>query len=231
MQKGMNDEITPESLKNCHSPGHAPGSKTQPTPLQLRASFLENWNWKFVTDLNCGLCQGNKAQHGFRPENKETFKETWEKFRGKVVTFEETLDFLTAAHKEAPFLFFNGNTFAEIGRTLALIIFSDLPPSRRSIVVSSIAHYIAGVPEMDKMALTDILNSLTAPKTLTPGTKVQTLKKTLKGTIEKVLPDGRLKIVLDETNLTMIATPDSLLEIPAKKKKAGNDETEDGRSR
>jgi hypothetical protein len=61
------------------------------------------------------------------------------------LTLAETLDFLFRCHRRAPFLFFNGNTFATIGRELALALFSDLPPSRKREVSSAIAHYIAGV--------------------------------------------------------------------------------------
>jgi len=37
----------------------------------------------------------------------------------------QTFQFLRSCHRRAPFLFFNGNTFAEIGRALARALFSE----------------------------------------------------------------------------------------------------------
>lgn len=58
-------------------------------------------------------------------------------------------------HRGAPFLFFNGNTFAELGRELAAALFADLPPLLAREVSSAIAHYIAGV--LDKDALHQLI--------------------------------------------------------------------------
>ncbi len=52
-------------------------------------------------------------------------------------------------HRKAPFLFFNGNTFATIGRELSFALFSDLVPGRKREVGSAVAHYIAGVLDKD----------------------------------------------------------------------------------
>jgi hypothetical protein len=48
-------------------------------------------------------------------------------------------------HRNAPFLFFNGNTFAEVGRQLATALFADLRPILLREVSSATAHFIAGV--------------------------------------------------------------------------------------
>lgn len=44
------------------------------------------------------------------------------------MTLAETFGFLRAMHRSAPFLFFNGNTFAELGRQLVPVVFADLSP-------------------------------------------------------------------------------------------------------
>ena len=54
-------------------------------------------------------------------------------------------------HRAAPFLFFNGNTFAELGRELGTALFADLSPLLRRDVTSAIAHYIAGVLDADSL--------------------------------------------------------------------------------
>lgn len=47
------------------------------------------------------------------------------------MTLAETFDFLRSFHRRAPFLFFNGNTFADVGRQLTAVLFAELPSSRR----------------------------------------------------------------------------------------------------
>ena len=67
------------------------------------------------------------------------------------MTLAETLGFLRHMHRPAPFLFFNGNTFAEMGRQLSAVLFSDLTPLLLREVSSASAHYIAGVLDEDAL--------------------------------------------------------------------------------
>jgi hypothetical protein len=53
------------------------------------------------------------------------------------VTLAEAFDTLREFHKRAPFLFFNGNTFAAIGRELSYVIFGELPVARKREVGGS----------------------------------------------------------------------------------------------
>ena len=64
----------------------------------------------------------------------------------------ETIEFLRQCHRRAPFLFFNGNTFADVGRTIIDFVFADLPTGRRREVMSAVAHFIAGVLDHESMA-------------------------------------------------------------------------------
>lgn len=61
----------------------------------------------------------------------------------------ETFAFLRHMHRCSPFLFFNGNTFAEMGRQLSTALFADLTPLLLREVSSASAHYIAGVLDED----------------------------------------------------------------------------------
>jgi hypothetical protein len=63
----------------------------------------------------------------------------------------EAFRFLRRMHRGAPFLFFNGNTFAELGRELAAALFADLPPLIARETTSAVAHYIAGVLDEDSL--------------------------------------------------------------------------------
>ena len=87
-------------------------------------------------------------------------------------------------------MFFNGNTFAAIGRELTFALLADLPPLRRREAGSAVAHYIAGV--LDREAMVEIVDSLCAAAELRPGDRVQTLRGTTHGRVVRLLPDGRL---------------------------------------
>ena len=72
------------------------------------------------------------------------------------MTLAETFVFLRHMHRSAPFLFFNGNTFAEMGRQLSAVLFSDLRPILLREISSATAHYIAGV--LDEVALHQLID-------------------------------------------------------------------------
>jgi hypothetical protein len=126
----MPDEAETGSAEGAHRSGYSRGSRSEPAPLQSRAQFLQNWNWSSVSEINRGLCERGRAQRGINPETHDSLAETWEKKRGTELTLLEAFQLLKSCHRRAPFLFFNGNTFAEIGRTLANALFSDLPLHR-----------------------------------------------------------------------------------------------------
>lgn len=87
-------------------------------------------------------------------------------------------------------MFLNGNTFSSIGRELALAIFSDLPALRKREIGSAIGHFIAGVLDRDSMV--QVIGELWQVAQLQSGDRVKTLKGTLRGTITRVLEDGRV---------------------------------------
>lgn len=62
-------------------------------------------------------------------------------------------------HRASPFLFFNGNTFAEIGRQISATLFADLQPLLLREISSGTAHYIAGV--FDETALHQLITEAT----------------------------------------------------------------------
>jgi len=136
-------------------------------------------------------------QHRYKAE--PTFSKT-----GTGYLFE----FLRSCHKRAPFLFFNGNTFAEIGRALANALFNDLPYMRKKEVASAVAHFITGVLDRDSMA--SIISSCARTAQLLPGDRVRTLRGTLRGVIVRVLEDGRVAWRPDSGVTELIALPETL---------------------
>src|SRR5436190_21845145 len=125
--------------------GHPGGSLGEQSPLQARAPFLKNRSWDLVVSLNRGACARGGAQHGQNSESYAALEAEWRQRQAEVSTLEEVIEFLRSCHRRAPFLFFNGNTFADVGRTVVDFVFADLPTIRRRELMSAIAHHIAGV--------------------------------------------------------------------------------------
>jgi hypothetical protein len=188
--------------------GHSRRSRSQPAPLQSRAKFLQNWDWSSVTQIHDGLCERGRAQRGANPETHAAVAEEWEKRRASELTLLETFQFLKSCHRRAPFLFFNGNTFAEIGRALATALFSDLSFHRRKEASSAVAHFITGV--LDQELMIEAVESLSETADWKPGDRVKTLRGSLHGKILRVLDNGHVVWRPNGTESELTALPESL---------------------
>ena len=205
----MPDEAANRSARKTDSETGAGGRGGEHSPLQARAAFVQNWSWQSVIGFNQGACERGKAKHGHNSETHEKVRREWEKARGEELTLLETLDFLFRCHRSAPFLFFNGNTFAEIGRRLVDVLFADLPRGRRREVASLAAHYIAGV--LDRDAMIAGVEALAQAADFQPGDRVRTLKGALRGVVKAILPDGRVSWLPDGNETELLTLPESLL--------------------
>src|SRR6266436_2628923 len=141
----MSDETEIGSAGAPKGRGYPGGSSSEQSPLQTRAAFLKNRSWELVVGLNRGACERGRAQHGQNSESNASVAAEWEVQRQETHSLAETIEFLRRCHRRAPFLFFNGNTFADVGRAIVDLVFADLPTVRRREVMSGVAHYIAGV--------------------------------------------------------------------------------------
>jgi hypothetical protein len=205
----MGDEAANRPAGAPDRGGHSGGGGGDGSPLQARAAFIKNWDWQSVVRINRGTCERGGAQHGVNRETQEACAAEWEVQRHRVVTLGETLDFLKRCHRLAPFLFFNGNTFAAIGRELGRALFSDLPPARNREVASAIAHYIAGV--LDREDAIALVEGLCESANLQPGDRVKTLRGSAHGVIKRVLEDGRLVWQADGSHTELTALPETLI--------------------
>jgi hypothetical protein len=107
-------------------------------------------------------------------------------------------------------LFFNGNTFADVGRNVADFIFAEAPAPRRREIVSAVAHYIAGVLGWNEMV--GIVHGVWfAAETFVPGVRVRTLRGSARGVVQRVLDDGRIAWLPDGGSMELLALPESLL--------------------
>lgn len=125
------------------------------------------------------------------------------------MTLGETFDRLRSFHRKAPFLFFNGNNFASIGRELSFALFSDLVPGRKREVGSAVAHYIAGV--LDREAMVEIVETLSQSAAFKPGDRVKTMRGSLHGVVVRLLEDGRIIWRPDGTDSELTGLPESLV--------------------
>jgi hypothetical protein len=189
--------------------GHSGGSPGEQSPLQARAQFLKNRGWELVIGLNRGACARGGAQHGQNSESFGAVEAEWRRRQVEVTTLDATIEFLRQCHRRAPFLFFNGNTFADVGRTLVDVVFAELPTSRRRELMSAIAHYIAGVLDRESMVMA--VDELCAAARFAPGDRVKTLRGSSRGIILRLLPDGRVVWRPDGSESELMALPESLL--------------------
>jgi hypothetical protein len=109
----------------------------------------------------------------------------------------------------APFLFFNGNTFADVARQISAALFADLPPSRRREITSALAHYVAGV--LDRESMGAIVEELSTTADFKPGDRVKTLRGSLRGVIVRMMRDGRVVWAPEGSRSELVALPESLL--------------------
>jgi hypothetical protein len=205
----MSDETAAGSARAPDRSRHSGRGGREQSPLQARAEFLKNRDWNLIVRLNQGACARGGAQHGKNSESYAAVAAEWEARRQKVGSLDETIEFLRQCHRRAPFLFFNGNTFADVGRALSDLVFAELPTGRRREVISAVAHYIAGV--LDRQSMVEIVDALWESAKFNSGDRVQTLRGSTRGMIVRLLEDGRVAWRPDGTEAELLALPESLL--------------------
>ena len=204
----MDDETASGSAGTPHGRGHSGGDSGEQSPLQARAAFIKNRSWESVVGYNRGACSRGGAQHGVNTETGRACAEEWEQWRSREITFLEFLDFLKSFHRKAPFLFFNGNTFADVSRQVGRAIFAELPPLRLRELISALAHYVAGV--IDRESMISVVDEVCRSADLKPGDRVKTLRGSLRGIVTRVLDDGRVAWMPDNSSVELTTLPESL---------------------
>jgi hypothetical protein len=118
----------------------------------MTQQWLKDWPWQTVVTINEALCQEKKALHEPTSDGYDPAKELWECALRRELTLRETMDICRQCHKLAPFCFYNGTTFAAIGRTIIQDVFKKLPPVKAHALQSVVGHYIAGTAGSDELA-------------------------------------------------------------------------------
>jgi len=117
----------------------------------MKQRWLKDWPWETVVIINAGLCKGKRALHKPTSDGYKPAEKLWNDSRKRELTLRETLDVCRQCHKLAPFCFYNGNTFAAIGRTLIQDLLRTLPPVKAHSFLSVVGHYIAGTAGADEL--------------------------------------------------------------------------------
>src|SRR5262245_24312984 len=102
----MSDEAATGFSETPERPGHPAGGDGFRSPLQARADFIENWDWKSVVSINRGACERGGAQHGLNSETGKACAEEWESLRPQRLSLLDVFDRLRYFHRRAPFLYF-----------------------------------------------------------------------------------------------------------------------------
>ena len=118
----------------------------------MKKNWLKDWPWQTVVTINAALCQKRSALHKPTSDGYDATQKIWEAMRDRELTLRETLDLCRKCHQLAPFCFYNGNTFAAIGRTMIQDILAKLPPDQAHNFRSMVGHYIAGTIGSKEMA-------------------------------------------------------------------------------
>ncbi len=164
--------------------------------------------WSAVRSINEMVCHRAEAQHGLNPGNHDAVKRDWEEFAASPEPLIDSIDFLLEAHRSAPFLFSNGNTFAAIGSTLVGREISCVSAAKVKIASKAVADYITGI--LDRDAMLTVIDEISRTWSFSVGDRVQTTGGSLHGVITQILQDGTLEWKPDHLETTMRGTPDSL---------------------
>ena len=123
----------------------------------MKKPWLKDWPWQTVVTINEGLRKEKHIPDKGASRRFEVARRLWESARRNSLTFGQTLALCRKCHKLAPFSFYNGNTFAAIGRTMVQQIVRKAPPTKAHAIRSVVGHYIAGTigPRELKKALED----------------------------------------------------------------------------
>jgi hypothetical protein len=124
----------------------------------MKRRWLKDWPWQTVIAINAGLCKEKSALHKPTSDGYAPAQKLWETAGRRELTLRETLDICRECHKLSPFCFYNGNTFAAIGRTIIQPLLQKLSPVKAHGLRGVVGHYIAGTAGADELgkALDDL---------------------------------------------------------------------------
>jgi hypothetical protein len=113
--------------------------------------WLEPIPWDVVEFINQSACTRGQAQFGHTSDGYAQSKQLWEQGMTRAMSLEEALDIFLKCHRLAPFLNFNGNTFAGIAKAVIRELLPHLGPKLSAAFESVVGHYVAGTEEREAL--------------------------------------------------------------------------------
>jgi len=105
--------------------------------------WLAPYSWEFITAQNAALCAAKNAKHGPTSDGHKAAQKMWSaKFAGEL-SLAEAVELCRKCHQLAPFLFYNGNTFAAVIRDVIQQL--PMPKVEKAVARSLAGHIVAGV--------------------------------------------------------------------------------------
>jgi hypothetical protein len=125
--------------------------------------WLEPIPWDVVEFINQSACTRGQAQFGHTSDGYAPAKQPWEQGMTREMSLEEALGICLKCYRLAPFLNFNGNTFAGIAKAMVREILPHLGPKLSQAFESVVGHYVAGTEGREALvaALGDVRRKLT----------------------------------------------------------------------
>lgn len=113
-------------------------------------TWLAPYSWEFVTMQNALLCKAQNALHKPTSTGYQPTMELWKARHTEPMDLYDAIELCRRCHRQAPFCFYNGNTFTAIVRDLLLQL--NLPEARFAVVRSLAGHIVAGVSTVEEQA-------------------------------------------------------------------------------
>jgi hypothetical protein len=113
--------------------------------------WLAEWPWDTIVTINAGLCKEKNALHKPTSEGYELARSLWERSRAIHLPLRQVLIICRQRHQLSPFCFYNGNTFAAVGRIVIQGVLNKLSPAKAQAIRSAVGHYIAGTAGEDEL--------------------------------------------------------------------------------
>ena len=111
--------------------------------ISAEKQWLSAVPWARVLEINAAFCQGQSVPQRVHEANCAAVKARWEEAATHALSLLETLALCLKAHRQAPFIFNNANTFAAVARLLVEDWAKGLPPVEATILNTTVAHYVA----------------------------------------------------------------------------------------
>jgi hypothetical protein len=117
----------------------------------MKKPWLRDWPWESVVTINSALDKEERTLPKPSTQGYESARKLWEGSRSAELPLRQALEICRGCHKLSPFRFYNGNTFAAIGRTMIQGMLRKLPPVKAQALRSMVGHYIAGIADEDDL--------------------------------------------------------------------------------